>query len=317
MHRKSRRRLFVWFALAILFGPGRARAQFTDARNYENSPTGVNQLELSYAYVHANASIDTSLVIAGAGLDLNQGTLNYTRYFGLFHRLMWVEEGIPVAGLSGSIAGTTIQGSTAGVADSSFGFAALLRGGPALSEAEFEHYKPTTTVGVSLSVVAPTGSYRADQILNLGADRWSFKPEIALSHPFGPEQKWQVDAYANAYFYTDNTTFHGKEILRQQPLPGFEGHISYSLNDSLWVSFDTRYSFRGTTFVDGVDQNNAQQNVILGSEINVSINSKSSVLFEFAKAAVHQNGPEFTGFAVKYDYTWSRAAGNQAIQDRH
>jgi hypothetical protein len=316
-HRRSRKRLFIWFALVILFAPHQAHAQFTDARNYENTPTGVNQLEFSYAYIHANASIDTSLVIARAGLDLNQGTLSYTRYFGLFHRLMWVEAGIPVAGLNGSIAGTSIQGSTAGAADSSYSFAALLKGGPALSGAEFEHYKPTTTFGVSLSVTAPTGSYNPDQVLNLGSDRWAFKPEIALSQPFGPDQKWQVDAYANVYFFTDNTTFHGREILRQQPLPGFEGHISYSLKDSIWVSFDTRYSFRGTTFVDGIDQNNAQQNVILGSEVNVTMNSKSSLLFEFGKALVHQNGPAFTGFAVKYDYAWSRAAANQAIRDRN
>jgi hypothetical protein len=312
-----KKRLFVWFALAIFHGPDQARAQFTDARNYENTPVGTNQLELTYAYVHANASIDTSLVIAGAGLDLNQGAINYTRYFGLFHRLLWVEAGIPVAGLSGSITGTNIQGSTAGAADSSYSFAALLKGGPALSGAEFEHYKPTTTLGVSVSVTAPTGSYSPDQLLNLGSGRWSFKPEIALSHPFGPDQKWQVDAYANAYFFSDNTTFHGREILRQQPLPGFEGHISYSLNDRIWVSLDTRYSFRGTTFVDGIDQNNAQQNAIVGSEVNVTMNSRSSLLLEFGKALVHQNGPAFTGFAVKYDYAWSRATAKQAIRDRN
>jgi hypothetical protein len=43
---------------------------------------GANQLELSYAYVHANASIDASAVVACASLDLNQGTLD-ARYFGL------------------------------------------------------------------------------------------------------------------------------------------------------------------------------------------------------------------------------------------
>jgi len=310
-----KKRLFAWFALAILHGPDPARAQFTDAHSYDNTPAGTNQLEVSYAYVRANASIDTSLVITGAELNLNQGAINYTRYFGLFHRLAWVEAGLPVAGLSGSITGTSIHGSTTGTGDSSYAAAVLLKGGPALSVAQFEDYKPITNLGVSLSITAPTGSYHPDRVLNLGSDRWSFKPEIGLSHPFGPEQKWQVDAYANAYLYTDNTTFHGREVLRQQPLPGFEGHVSYSFRDNLWVSLDTRYSFRGTTFVDGVNQNNAQQNVILGSEMNVSMNSSSSLLFEFAKTLVHENGPAFTGFAVKYDYTWGKAASSPAIQD--
>jgi hypothetical protein len=302
----TKRLLCVCFALAILHVPDQARAQFTDAHTYDNTPVGTNQLELSYAYAHANASIDTSLVIAGAKFNLNQGMIDYTRYFGLLHRLMWVEAGVPIAGLGGSISGTPIRGSVTGVGDSSYQIGMLLKGGPALSVAQFENYKPTTTLGVSLTLTAPTGLHRPDKVLNLGSDRWLFKPEVALSQPFGPEQKWQVDAYASVYFYTDNTSYHGRQILRQEPLPGVEGHISYSFNDSVWASLDTRYSFRGTTFLNGVDQSNAQQNFILGSEVNVSLNSRNSLLFEFAKALVHQNGPAVIGFSVKYDYTWGK-----------
>jgi hypothetical protein len=60
-----------------------------------------------------------------------------------------------------------------------------------------------------------------------------------------------------------------------------------------------RYSFRGTTFVNDVDQDDGQQNFILGSEINVSINNRNLVLFEFADALVHHNGPAVIGFCVK------------------
>jgi hypothetical protein len=63
-----------------------------------------------------------------------------------------------------------------------------------------------------VAVTAPTGLYDPDKFLNLGSDRWSFKPEIAVSPPFGPGQKWELDAYANAYFYADNTAYHGREI---------------------------------------------------------------------------------------------------------
>ena len=299
--------LFAFFALAVLQIPDQACAQFTDPRSYDNTPVGTNQLELSYSYVHANASIDTSLIITGANFNLNQGTVDYTRYFGLLHRLMWVEAAVPVAGLNGSISGTNIRGSTTGTGDSTYAVSMLLKGGPALTVAQFEDYKPTTTLGVSLTITGPTGSYHSDKVLNLGSDRWSFKPEIALSHPFGPDQKWELEAYANVYFYTDNTSYHGREILRQEPLPGLEGHVSYSFNDKFWASLDTRYSFRGPTSLDGVSQNNAQQNFVLGSEVNVSLNSRHSLVIEFAKAVVHHNGPALVGFSVKYDYTWGKA----------
>jgi hypothetical protein len=102
----------------------------------------------------------------------------------------------------------------------------------------------------------------------------------------------------------DNPSYRGAEVLRQRALLGLDGHISYTFNNTIWASLDNRYSFRGDTTVSGVNQDNPQQNFILGSELVVSPNSRNSFTFEFAKAAVHKNGPSLTGFTVKYDYTW-------------
>ena len=295
---------FVCWILAAACIASPAFGQFNDPHSYDNAPIGVNQIELVYAYAHANSSIDTSLVITGASFVLNQGSIDYTRYFGLVNHLAWVKAGIPLAGLAGSVAGTNISGSVVGDGDSAYQVATLLKGGPALTVAEFENYKPTTTIGLSLTVTAPTGLYRPNKILNLGADRWAFRPEIALSCPFGQEQRWQLDVYGNADFYTDSTSYHGHQILGQQPLPGLEGHISYSFNNSVWASFDARYSARGVTLLNGVDQDDSQQNFTVGDEVNVSLNRQNSLIFEFAKVVVHRNGAASTGFAVKYDYSW-------------
>jgi hypothetical protein len=93
-----KRLLFVFcFVLAVLCAPDRVYAQFTDPRTFDNTPVGLNQLEVVYAYAHANASIDTSLIVTGAKLNLNQGTIGYTRYFGLVRRLFWVKASLPLA----------------------------------------------------------------------------------------------------------------------------------------------------------------------------------------------------------------------------
>lgn len=299
----NRAGLIASLALAFVIAQA-ASAQFTDPRNYENFPVGVNQAELTYDYVRANESIDSAIVIEGAHLNLNQWTVSYMRYFNLFGRMAWVSPSIPLATLNGSVSGTSVGGSVSGVGDTSYEFAWLLKGGPALSPAEFGSYKPTTVVGMSLNVTAPTGQYDPNRILNLGSDRWSFRPEIGLSHPFGPDQKWTFDAYANSYFYTDNTSYRGREILRQGPLPAFEGHISYTFGERVVASLDARYSFRGDTAVDGVGQNDSQKNFVVGSEAIVTLNNQNQLTFIFEKAAVHENGPAVTGVAVRYDYYW-------------
>jgi hypothetical protein len=123
----SRGLLFACSALAVLWTPNKVHAQFTDPHSYDNTPLGTNQLELAYAYARANASIDTSIIITGARVELNQGSNGYTRYFGFVHRLVWAEADLPVAGLGGSVGGTIIRSSITGGGDSSYMLAMLLK----------------------------------------------------------------------------------------------------------------------------------------------------------------------------------------------
>ena len=279
-------------------------AQFTDPRNYTVAPVGLNQLELDVGHAEADASLDTTLEVVGAHFEQNAGSVSYTHNFAMLGQLAWVQASVPFASVSGSVAGTDIAGSTTGLGDSSLQLAALLKGGTALSAAEFEKYEPSTTLGLSLTVSAPTGEYNADKLLNLGSNRWSFKPEFAVSKPFGAEGSWVLDLYANVYFFTDDTAYHGTEILREEALPGVEGHISHDFTRSLWVSLDLRYSFRGGTIVDNVSQNDPQENLTAGTEVSWSPSSNHSLTFLFAKALMYRNAPAETVVALKYVYSW-------------
>ena len=303
MHRRV---LLAFVVIAALCLPRFACGQFTDPRTYANTPADLNQLELDYAHATSNASIDTSLVISGAHLDLNQATASYTRTFGVLNSLAWIKASVPFASVSGHVSGTSLSHTVTGGADASLEIAALLVGAPALSAAEFETYEPTTTVGVSLAVTGPSGEYDPNKVVNLGSDRWSFKPQVGVSYPFGAEQKWVVDGDLYAYFFTDNTAYHGKEILSQRPLPGLEAHISYDVTPNFWASLDSNYCFCGNTVVDGVGQNDAQKNLTVGAEASWAVNSRNSIALVFAKAIVHENAPAYTGVSLKYFYSWGR-----------
>src|SRR6516225_5539951 len=257
--------------------PRMSWAQFTDARNYAEGPVGLNSLEFTYAYVRGNASIDTSLVVGSENLNLNKGTFSYTHNFSMFGQMEWVTANVPFASLEGSVAASNASGSTSGMGDSSLELAVLLKGGRALSAADLATYTRTLIVGMSLTVGAPTGQYDGNKVLNLGSHRWSFKPELGISYPFGAERKWEVDGYINVYFFTDNTSYRGVEILHQEPLPGLEAHLSYSVTPGFWASLDSRYAFRGETVVDGLEQNNTQENLTVGAEASWAPNAHNSL----------------------------------------
>jgi len=300
-------RIFTAVAtIAALCFPGFSYGQFTDPRTYTPGTVGVNDFEFDYTYARQNGSIDTSLVVGSAILELNKGDLSYTHNFSLLGQFAWVNATVPYAFVSGSVAESNISGSTNGPGDSSLELAGILMGGKALSAPELTTHEQTTSVGVSLTVTVPTGEYNADRVLNLGTHRWSFKPEIGVCYPFGPEQKWEIDGYINALFFTDNTAYRGVELLRQEPLPGVEGHISYTVTPSFWASLDTRYAFRGETVVDGLAQNNSQQGFIVGTEVHWSPNSHNSLTLVFARALVHTNAPDYSGVVLKYVYSWGK-----------
>ena len=81
----------------------------------------------------------------------------------------------------------------AGLVDMRTKFSINLTGNPAMGARAFVVSPRKVIVGTSLTVVAPTGEYRGTQLINLGAHRWAFKPELGVSVPKG---RWDFDGYA-------------------------------------------------------------------------------------------------------------------------
>ena len=84
---------------------------------------------------------------------------------------------------------------------------------------------PRTTLGASLSISAPTGQYDPDKLINIGTNRWAFKPEIGLTIPHGP---WMFDVFAGVWLFSANPDFFGGVHREQDPMPTLQGHVSYT-----------------------------------------------------------------------------------------
>ena len=74
----------------------------------------------------------------------------------------------------------------AGLLDPRFRVSVNLIGAPALSVKDFANYRQDLIVGVSLQVSAPVGQYDNSKLLNLGNNRWSFRPELGISKACRP-----------------------------------------------------------------------------------------------------------------------------------
>jgi hypothetical protein len=55
-----------------------------------------------------------------------------------------------------------------------------------VSLAEFKDYKQNFILGASFQVFMPLGNYVPDRIVNIGTNRFAFKPELGISKTVGP-----------------------------------------------------------------------------------------------------------------------------------
>ncbi len=183
------RREAVILAAALSFGTLlSARAQVMEPLSYTNAPVGLNFLIAGYGYLWGDVLVDPSLPIKDGDARVNIATVNYTRILdirgqsGLFTLI------VPYAWLtaSGEVAGQSRSVDRSGIGDVVLRLSVNLFGAPALSLREFRNYRQDTIAGVSLLVTAPTGQYDPGRLVNIGTNRWSFRPEVGISKASGP-----------------------------------------------------------------------------------------------------------------------------------
>jgi hypothetical protein len=73
---------------------------------------------------------------------------------------------------------------------------------------------------VFTAVSAPLGEHDDTKLLNIGSNRWSFRPELGISKAWGP---WTVEIAPSVTFFTDNADFFNGKTFAQAPLYLFEG----------------------------------------------------------------------------------------------
>lgn len=192
--------------LATIFG-SRGWGQSLEPRSYSNTPVGLNFLLVGYDYGEGEVSFDPAVPLTDAHINLNTEVVAFNRSFDAWGDSAKYTIVLPVVDLDGSalFAGEPKSRQVTGIADPQFKVAVNLYGSPALSLPEFRNYHQDLIVGTSLQITAPLGQYNSSKLINIGSDRWSFKPELGLSKAVGP---WTFDWYNSATFYTEKQQFH-------------------------------------------------------------------------------------------------------------
>ena len=289
--------------LALLLADVVASAQELEPRAYSPNPTGANFLVFGYGQSSGGVLFDPALPFSDVEANLSNTLVGYGRTFGLFGRSATALLGVPYVwgDVSGNVGEDRREVSRSGLADTRLKLSINLLGGPALSPAEFAARKPGTTLGASLVVAAPTGQYDPAKLVNIGSNRWGFKPELGVSQPIG---HWFLEASAGVWMFTINDDFFGGSKREQDPISALQAHVSYTFRPRLWIAADATYYEGGRTTLDGQRGADVQANSRIGVTLAIPVAARHAVKLTWSEGAATRAGGDFSSYAIAWQYTW-------------
>ena len=295
-------------AIAILAVPAGfagtpVNAQSIEPRAYSPAPVGTTFFLVGYAKATGGLSIDPALPVEDPRIEVGGVVAAYATALNLWGKAGKVDVIIPYGKLSGEalFLGEPVERRVTGFGDPLARITIILVGAPALSPAEFRAYRQDFLLGVSLQVGAPFGQYDETRLLNLGQNRWSFKPEIGLSKTWG---QLTTELAASATIHGANDEFFRGTRRKQKPIYSGQASLIYSLKSGIWGALTVTYLAGGETKVDGVSNDNLQKNWRAGLSVAVPISRAMSVKAAASKGVSARTGNNFDLVGITWQYRW-------------
>ncbi len=279
------------------------RAQDLEPRAYSNAPVGLNFAIGNYAYSKGRVLTDPASSIDNVRIEARNEALALATTLDVFGKSAKFDMAEPYTALDvkGNVFGVPRRRYAAGFSDPLFRFSINFYGAPALKLKDFANYKQDLIVGASLRVGAPLGQYNPNNLVNVGANRWSVRPELGFSKAIG---KITAELASGATLFTDNENYLGGHTRQQAPLFSTQADVSYSFASNCWLAVNAAYYTGGRTAVDGVKSNDEQEGVRVGATLALPINKLYSVKIYAIKGFNARRGPELSVAGAALQYRW-------------
>ncbi len=280
-----------------------AQSQEIEPRAYANLPANANFAALNYSFTTGNIVSDPAAPIKELDLNANNIVGGYVRTFSMFGKLARVQFMLPFTFLTGTakLAGRDTSGSRTGFSDMRFRFGLNIIGSPALGLKDYVKYRDGTVLGMSIVVSVPVGLYYPERVINLGTNRWGFKPEIGLSHRVG---NFYGEVYTGIWFFTANTEYLKTKTLKTDPLLNVQAQINYVFNNKMWLGMNAAYSTGGDTKVNNVSADAEQDNWRLGGVFSMPLSQQLALKLQYHSGAVVRRGSDFDFYGISIQYFW-------------
>jgi len=247
---------------------------------------------------------DPSLPITGLDSKITTGYLGYLRTLDLFGRSSNFIVELPYS--TGDTRGRLIDGGLAereyqGMGDIAATLSINLYGAPALSLEQFAELRrnPRPIVGASVKIVAPTGRYEEERVINVGANRWAAKLELGSILILSP--KWHFEIEAGAWIFGDNDEFVGFR-REQAPIYAAQFHLVRRFKPGFWLSLDLNGYKGGRSKIDGRHLDDLQRDSKVGATMVFPFTRKHAIKVSYAQGSINDSDEDFDQYQLSYQH---------------
>jgi len=280
-------------------------AQELEPRAYSPSPVGTTFMLIALGRSTGGVTLDPSIPLTNVSATLYSSALGVGRTFDLLGRQALVTVALPYAwgDISGEVQERKGTISRSGLADLKARFSVNLYGSPALSPREFaKARRRTPLVGASLSMNAPSGQYDPAKLINLGTNRWAFRPEVGISIPV---KKLDLDFYYGVWLFSDNSRFYpGTASRTQDILSAAQAHVSYTFRRNLWCAVDSTWYGGGASHINNGPATGRQSSSRIGVTVSVPLANRQSLKIAYSSGVTAQVGSSFSTVSVSWQHVW-------------
>jgi len=275
--------IFGFYAVAC----GTAYGQI--ARSYLNAPQG-NLVMYSYSGVRSNTGGVESLPIPLTETRLQTQSLIYSKIMDIGGRTGGLGVVLPFQDLlSFNTQSNVVTAREAGFGDPSVTFEMNLFGAPALQREEMKDWTPGDYCGLHFTFGLPLGQYDPNSAVNLGANRFTFRPLLNYSITRDEGKTW-LDFYASVAFYSANEESLGSNVLQQYPLTDIELHYSRTVYDRLWAGVGVVGLFGGRVEVNDLETTPTQHIGRLAITAGTPMFKGSTAIFGYNNTFARSDG---------------------------
>ncbi|MGB5376344.1 transporter [Muriicola sp.] len=256
-----------------------SNAQDIEPRRWTNLPIGIAAIGIGYGYTFGDVYFDPLLQAEDAVVTAHTIITSYVKPFRIGKKLARIDVALPFSSATweGLLRGEPASVKRTGLLDPKLRFSYHLIGPPAMAPKELQEYLAEhttyTTLGVSLAINLPLGQYDEDKLINLGLNQFIFRPQLGVSHNWGP---WSVEWDASVYFYTKNNNFFNDGTKRLKPLVATQAHLIKRFKSGAWASISTGYGIGGTSRVNRLSNDDKRSNILGSASLGFAMGKRQS-----------------------------------------